>query len=61
MGISVRDFCHYILGDDAEVCGPSQGEEYTGLDKDKNGIFVIYRFVNTFCVLSLILSPYTVM
>ncbi|XP_060559392.1 uncharacterized protein LOC132719615 [Ruditapes philippinarum] len=45
MGISVRDFCHYILGDDAEVCGPSQGEEYTGLDKDKNGIFVIYRGV----------------
>jgi hypothetical protein len=45
MGISVRDFCLYVLGDDAEVCGPNQGEEYTGLDKDKNGIFVIYRFV----------------
>ncbi|XP_045211867.2 uncharacterized protein LOC123563244 [Mercenaria mercenaria] len=43
MGISLKDFCLYILGDDAEICTQYSASEYTEVDKDENGIFVIYR------------------
>lgn len=50
MGISVIDFCHYILGDSADVCGKKGESEYSGIEKDKNGVFVIYKYVRLYFV-----------
>lgn len=43
MGISVGDFCKYILTDNPEICNKTNAKEFSGLEKDENGIFIIYK------------------
>lgn len=42
MGISVGDFCLYILGENADVCPQDRDKQYE-VTRDEHGVFVIYK------------------
>ncbi|KAK3612229.1 hypothetical protein CHS0354_039511 [Potamilus streckersoni] len=43
LGISLHDFCNYIMGSQASLCPPQEKDIWQMKDKTKEGIFTLFR------------------